>query len=209
MGFGPVAPERDEPLFHEPWEPRVLGLTLAAAALGHWTLDESRHARETLPPATYLAASYYEIWLRAVTELLIRHGEVSREEIDRGEALLPGLRRERRLAAERVPAVLAAGGPTDRAVGTAPRFAVGARVRTRNMHPVGHTRLPSYARDKVGIVEAHRGAHVLPDANAHGQGERPTHLYTVRFDGRTLWGEDCDPGLTVSIDAFEAYLDAA
>lgn len=209
MGFGPVAPETDEPLFHAPWEARTLGLTLAAAALGHWTVDESRHARECLPPATYLSASYYEIWLRALTTLLLRHGELSPEEIEHAKAMRPPRRPERRLSAEAVPAVLARGGPTDRPLATGPRFAIGSRVRTRNMHPTGHTRLPAYARDKLGTVETHRGAHVLPDSNAHGGGERPTHLYTVRFDGRTLWGEDADPGLTVSIDAFETYLDAA
>jgi hypothetical protein len=53
MGFGPVAPETDEPVFHADWERRALGVTLASGTLGAWTIDESRHARESLHPATY------------------------------------------------------------------------------------------------------------------------------------------------------------
>ena len=209
MGHGPVAPEPGEPLFHAEWERRALGLTLCCNALGHWTIDESRHARESLRPATYYGASYYEIWARALTALLLRHGELTGAELRELRAIASPGRADRRLDAVRVPAVLAAGGPVDREIGTTPRFAVGDRVRTRNMHPVGHTRLPGYARDKTGRVEAVRGAHVLPDSNAHGGGERPQWLYAVAFEGRTLWGEDADPGLVVSIDAFEPYLDAA
>ena len=209
MGFGPVAPDPAEPRFHAPWERRAMGLTLAAGALGHWSLDESRHARESLPPAVYHGSSYYGIWLRALTALLIRHGELAPEELEAGHALGPGRSADRRLAARDVPAALARGAPTDREAASPPRFAVGEAVRTRNIHTERHCRLPGYARDKTGVVEAVRGAHVLPDTNAHGEGERPTWLYAVAFDGPTLWGEAADPGLVVAIDAFEPYLDHA
>ena len=82
MGFGPVAPEKEEPYFHAEWEKRALGITLSCGAFGAWTIDESRHARESLPPATYLSASYYEIWTRALETLLKRHGFVSQAELD-------------------------------------------------------------------------------------------------------------------------------
>ena len=65
-GFGPVQIEADEPLFHAAWERRALGLTLAMGATGQWNIDQSRSARESLPPATYLTAGYYGIWLRAL-----------------------------------------------------------------------------------------------------------------------------------------------
>ena len=207
MGFGPVAPDPGEPRFHAPWERRALGLTIAAGALGHWSLDESRHARESLPPATYHSATYYEIWLRALTDLLLRHGEATPEELAANRAMAPGQAPERRLDARDVPAALARGAPTAREAPHPPRFAVGEAVRTRNIHPLGHTRLPGYARDKPGRIEAVRGVHVLPDSNAHGLGERPAWLYAVAFDGAALWGERADPGLVVSIDAFEPYLD--
>lgn len=208
-GFGAVVPEPEGPPFHAAGEARALGLTLAAAALGHWTLDGMRHARESLAPATYYAAGYYGIWIRALEAKLIAAGEVTAEELAAGRAQTPGRRPDRRLPAAAVPGVLARGAPVDRPASRPPRFASGCAVRTRNHQPVTHTRLPAYAREKTGTVEAVVGHHVLPDANAHGRGEAAEWLYTVAFDGRTLWGADGDPGLIVSIDAWESYLDPA
>jgi len=82
------------------------------------------------------------------------------------------------------------------------------RVRTRNLNPVTHTRLPRYARDKIGTVEVIRGCHVYPDSVAIGGGEKPQWLYTVAFSARELWGDDADPSITVSIEAFEPYLES-
>ena len=93
-----------------------------------------------------------------------------------------------------------------RETGAAPRFADGESVRTRNVHPPGHTRLPRYARGKRGVIHRCHGIHVFPDTHAHGGGEQPQPLYSVRFDARELWGENADPKLTVSIEAFEPYL---
>lgn len=206
-GFGAVAPEPDEPYFHAEWEKRALGVTLSCGAFGAWTIDESRHARENIPPATYLAASYYEIWIRALEGLLQRHGFVNPAELAEGRMLEKGAAPKRVLTAEMVPAVLARGGPCDRPLDTVPRFAAGARVRTCNFNPVTHTRLPRYARDKAGVVETVQGAFAFPDDNAHGRGENPQWLYTVVFDGAEIWGEGAEPGLTVSIDAWEGYLE--
>ncbi len=209
MGFGPVDPEQNEPLFHAPWERRVLGYTVALGAAGKWNIDMSRHARESLPPAEYLAASYYEIWTKGVERLVVKTGLVSEEELRLGKALNPPAPIKRVLTRDDVPAVLARGGPTEREATGPARFAVGDRVRTRNMHPKGHTRLPRYARDREGVIERVHGAHVFPDTNAHGAGENPQWLYTVRFSGRELWGEEADPNLAVSIDAWESYLEPA
>ncbi|WP_428415283.1 nitrile hydratase subunit beta [Pararhizobium sp.] len=206
-GMGPVAPEKDEPYFHAEWEKRALGLTLSCGAFGAWTIDESRHARESLAPATYLSASYYEIWMRGLETLLKRHGFVSSAELAAGQMLEKGRDPKRILTAEMVPGVLAKGGPCDRPAPDAPRFAVGDRVRTKNFNPETHTRLPRYARAKQGIVEAVQGAFVFPDDNAHGKGENPQWVYTVVFDGGDIWGEGADPTLTVSIDAWESYLE--
>ena len=86
------------------------------------------------------------------------------------------------------------------------RYQDGDRVRARDMHPRTHTRLPRYARGKAGVVERVHGAHVLPDTNAHGAGEHPQWLYSVRFAATELWGDDADPSLTVAVDAWESYL---
>jgi nitrile hydratase beta subunit len=208
-GMGPVAPEKDEPYFHAEWEKRALGLTLSCGAFGAWTIDESRHARESLPPATYLAASYYEIWIRALETLLTRHRFVSSAELAEGRMLEKGAQPKRILTADMVAGVLAKGGPCDRSVAEAPVFAVGQRVRTRNFNPETHTRLPRYARAKTGIVEAVQGSFVFPDDNAHGKGENPQWVYTVVFDASEIWGDGADPSLTVSIDAWESYLERA
>jgi nitrile hydratase beta subunit len=208
MGFGPVVPEPEDERFHADWERRALALTLAMGAAGRWNIDAGRHARESLPPGEYLTSSYYAIWVKALERLLVAAGLVQAEELAQRRALGPG-GAVRVLAAARVPAVLAAGSPYDRPVTGAPRFAAGATVRTRNIHPTGHTRLPRYARGRTGVVQRVHGAHVLPDANAHGAGEQPQWLYTVRFDGRELWGEAADEDLAVTIDAWEGYLDPA
>ncbi|MEL7299214.1 MAG: nitrile hydratase subunit beta [Pseudomonadota bacterium] len=206
-GFGPVRPEENEPVFHAPWEGRALGLTLTAGALGHWTLDESRHARECLPPAFYLDASYYDIWLTALEALLERHGEVSAEERARGECHRPGLRPERRLKASDVAAVLRRGGPVDREPRHAARFQVGDKVITRHDRTPGHTRLPGYAMGKTGEIVAIRGCHVFPDAHAHGRGDEPEWLYAVAFTASELWGAGAENAQDdVMIDAFEPYL---
>ena len=207
MGFGPVAPEKDEPYFHAEWEKRALGLTLSCGAFGAWTIDESRHARENIPPANYLGASYYEVWTRALEVLLERHGFATKGEVDAGHKHMEPAVPKRILKADMVPDLLAKGGPCDRPVETEPRFKPGDRVRTRNFNPETHTRLPRYARAKSGIVEALQGSFVFPDDNAHGQGENPQWVYTVVFDAGEIWGEGADPTLTVSIDAWESYLE--
>jgi nitrile hydratase len=89
------------------------------------------------------------------------------------------------------------------------RFKPGDKVRTKNLHPATHTRLPRYARGRVGVVELVHGCHAFPDAVAIDHGDDPQWLYTVVFDGRELWGADTDLSLTVSIDAFEPYLEPA
>lgn len=209
MGFGPVAPETDEPVFHADWEGRALGLTLCAGALGLWNIDESRHARECLHPADYYSSSYYEIWIKGLEALLVRHGCVTPAELksEAVKAAAPdGLTA---LPANKMPAVLAKGGPCDRPVDAKARFAVGDRVVVRNVNPTGHTRIPTYAKGKIGTVEAVAGAYVFPDDNAHGRGENPQWLYCVVLQGRDVWGPDADATLTVSIDAWESYLEPA
>lgn len=209
MGFGPVTAEPDEPVFHADWERRAFALTLAMAAPGGWNIDQSRAARESLHPAQYLAKSYYEIWVAGLEKLMAERGLVAPAEIDAGKALEPAKAVPSILTAARVERVLARGGPTER-VATAPqRLRVGDRVRARNTHPLGHTRLPRYVRGHVGHVTHVHGAHVLPDANAAGAGEKPQWLYTVRFAAQELWGETADPEASVSVDAWESYLEPA
>ncbi|MGH7319299.1 MAG: SH3-like domain-containing protein [Candidatus Rokuibacteriota bacterium] len=90
-----------------------------------------------------------------------------------------------------------------------PRFKPGDRVVARNLHPVGHTRLPRYARGRQGVIDRDHGVFVFPDINARGQGKTPQHVYNVRFTSRELWGPDAPARDSVYIDLWDHYLDPA
>lgn len=206
-GHGRVQPEPEGQLFHQPWEPQVLALTLAMGATGSWNLDQSRAARETRPQ--YAQLSYYELWLESLQHLLAERGLVLPDEIAAGRALQAPRPVARVLAATDVAAALARGSPTARPAaqgGAQARFAVGDAVRTDAAPRPHHTRLPAYVRGKRGTIERVHGPHVLADAHAQGLGEQPQWLYTVVFDGRELFGPDAEPGLRVSVDAWDDYL---
>jgi nitrile hydratase subunit beta len=205
-GFGKVIAEADEPPFHHPWEGRVLALMRAILYTRAWNIDWFRYAQEKLPGGVYLSLSYYHRWLLALTGSAVEKALVSQAELDAGHASGVTVSPQRALTRETVDVVFRR--PAfGRASAHRARFNPGDRVRTRNMHPTGHTRLPRYARDKVGVVERVHGCHVYPDAVVAGKGEDPQWLYTVAIPGQELWGPESDPDLVVSIEAFEPYLD--
>jgi len=206
-GFGGVEPEVDEPVFHAPWEGRVIALMRAMGAAGAWNLDMFRDAREHQSPAFYLASSYYKSWAKSIETLVLGHGLASAQEIEAGHAQGPPCE-----AGGNALGPAGVRGALKRATYSRPApapalFEVGDRVRAKNMHPATHTRLPRYARGHLGTVERIHGCHVFPDSSARGLGEDPQWLYTVVFEARDLWGADADPGLKVSIEAFEPYLE--
>jgi nitrile hydratase subunit beta len=207
-GFGKVEPEADEPVFHAPWEGRALAMNRAMGSLGLWNIDIGRFSRETLPPDVYLGSSYYRKWTLGLERLVVRYGLVGADELAAGRALHPAAPVNRTLTAADAPKLLSRGSFARPADAPA-RFEVGDRVRMKNMHPAGHTRLPRYVRGHAGVIECIRGCHVFPDAVVAGRGEEPHWLYTVVFDGRELWGEGSDPTLKVSVEAWEPYLDPA
>lgn len=208
-GFGALPLEENEPVFHGEWEARALAITLAMAAWGKWNIDASRHAREKLPPADYLRYSYYERWIEALANMMVEHGLVSEEELREGRPAPGSSKAQPPLDPAKAIAALRRGGPAERAVDQAPRFAVGQSVRAINHHPTGHTRLPRYARGKRGEIVMHHGAHVFADSNAHFQGETPQHLYAVRFSARELWGPQGRPQDCATLDLWEPHLEAA
>ena len=207
-GFGKVEPEPNEPVFHAPWEGRALALNRAMSYARLWTIDQTRFAIEQFPPAFYLTASYYKKWAVRLEQMLIDRGLIGADEMAAGHALRPGPTLERKLTVDKLEAALNRG-KYGRQTNVPPGFKIGDRVRTKNIHPHTHTRLPRYAREKVGVIEHVRGCYVYPDTAAIGVGENPQWLYTVLFDGRELWGENSDPSLQVSIEAFEPYLEPA
>lgn len=204
-GHGRVVPEPEGQPFHTEWEPRALALTLAAGATGGWNIDMSRAARETLPH--YRQSGYYRIWLDALEKLLAERGWVQADELAAGHRLRPTAPPPRVLRADAVAATLARGSPTQRAPRQPARFQAGDRVRTQAGAFAHHTRLPAYARGRCGVIERVHGCHVFADSHAQGLGEQPQWLYGVAFDAAELWGSDGAPGQTVSIDAWDSYLD--
>ncbi len=89
----------------------------------------------------------------------------------------------------------------------APRFRAGDHIVVRNINPTGHTRLPRYVRGKHGIVERDHGVFIYPDSSAHGQGEKPQHVYSVRFTVRELWGDTASDRDSLYIDLWDDYMD--
>jgi nitrile hydratase beta subunit len=205
-GLGPLAQEPNEPVWHAPWEARVYAMSSAIGAWRRWNIDAGRQELERMPAADYLRASYYEKWLYALAERSVRYGLITREEAQTGKADAGAPIATPPLKAADVPGVMARGAPTTRAVERQPVFRIGDAIRTRNIHPVSHTRLPRYARDKPGVIIALHGVHVFPDTNALFQGENPQPLYSVKFQARDLWGEARNPRDTVCIDLWEDYL---
>ena len=209
-GFGPVEPEPDEPVFHAEWERRAFALTLAMSRPGGWNIDMSRFARENRPHADYLSKSYYQIWLAGLERLMVERRLVSAAG-DRAGPLAAAAEAGREDAEQRTTSRRCCiGAVRPSAIPLAPAlFAIGDRVRMKNINPPTHTRLPRYVRGRVGTIELLHGCHVFPDTNSLGQGENPQWLYTVSFAGPELWGADADPTVKVSVDAWESYLETA
>ncbi len=207
QGFGPVIEEANEPHFHADWEARVMAMVVALGAAGQWNIDQSRHARETLSPGDYLTFPYYHIWLEGVQKLMLERGMVVEDELRDGRQSVDPVSVKRVLAVEDVNAVLMAGGPANRPEGHAAGFSVGDSVRTININPTGHTRLPRYARGKRGTVSAVLGYHVFPDSSGNGSGEDPQWLYQVRFAATELWGAQASLRDIVTLDLWEPHFE--
>ncbi|HJR21147.1 MAG TPA: nitrile hydratase subunit beta [Dongiaceae bacterium] len=206
-GFGAIEAERSEPPFHEPWEGRAAGILEVMTFPAGFTVDRFRYLRETLRPDLYLTQTYYEQWIYIAEQALLESGMISPEESARGEAQAP--KRTDAMRADAVWGFLHDRTQSERDLDERPRFAIGQRVLARNLQPTGHTRLPRYARGKTGSIVSHHGAHMLPDASAHGKGDMPQHLYSVRFAARALWGENAHPHDRVHLDLWESYLEPA
>ena len=207
--MGPVEYEKNEPVFHAWWESRVFAMFIATSAWGKWNLDAFRHTREVLPPADYLRVSYYEQWLSGLRDLLVRRGLVSAAEMASGVPAPGATKATPPLTADKIPSTLPNRIHAHRDVKVSARFQVGQPVRARNINPTGHTRLPRYARGKVGAVYLDHGVYVFPDSNAHFLGEKPQHVYSVRFAARELWGEQAALKDAVYVDLWDDYLEPA
>ena len=209
QGFGPIIREDNEPVFHAAWEGRVITMVMGIAAWGKFGVDHRRYVRELIPPAEFLRMSYYEIWYTGLIANMLDAGMVTRAEIDSGMPAAGSAKLTPSLMAARVPTFFANGAPKKRNVPAVANFRVGQRVRAKNINPTTHTRLPRYARGRFGVVTRDHGIYVFPDTSANNQGEKPQHLYSVRFEARELWGEQAKPKDSVYIDMWDDYLEPA
>lgn len=108
-----------------------------------------------------------------------------------------------------VDALVRTGGSCRRNVEVKAGFKVGDKVRVKNINPKTHTRLPRYVRGKLGEVIEDRGIFVFPDTNALQRGEKPQHVYCVRFAAGELWGRDANAGCVNCIELWEEYIERA
>jgi nitrile hydratase len=205
--FGPVLPEKNEPVFHALWEGRIMAIFTALGRLGKWNTDIGRQTREFLPPSEYLAMNYYQVRYAQVIELIAQNGLATRDEIRTGKPAKRSQKAKPTFTRDKVAAYWDAGSPKTRSDAVPPRFRAGQSVRARNIHPPIHTRLPRYARGKTGVIERDHGVFVFPDDNAQRRGENPQHVYSVRFMARELWGDQANAKDTVIISMWDNYLE--
>jgi nitrile hydratase beta subunit len=208
-GMGPIQQEHNEPVFHHTWESRLFALRRATGVWGKWNIDTTRHEIELVSAPEYLRLGYYERQFVAFLETLVKRGMLTRAEIESGIPAQGSPKSVPPLTVEKVAVLVSKGVPTSRDVPVAPQFQTGQQVRARNINPVGHTRLPRYARGKLGTIDRDYGVFVFPDTNAHFLGENPQHVYSVRFSAQELWGDQAKPKDAVYLAMWDKYLEPA
>lgn len=214
-GFGPIDIESDEPVFHDEWEGRVYGIvTSIREEYDVYGPYGSRHYIENIPPARYLASSYYEKWMLALETALLHKGLLTAEELDnrtrqfQDDATTEVAERNDPELAERVRRRIYTPQPLEQESASPPRFEVGDSIVVRNIHPVGHTRLPRYVRGKRGIIARIYGAQGFQDEPTIADNS-PQHVYSVVFEADELWGENAEPNHRLYIDMWECWMEAA
>lgn len=210
QGWGRASvPTADEPPFAEPWEGRAFALTLLTMGrISGQNLDAFRHALERLAPEDYMEDGYYGRWLNAAELMLLDSAILAPGAVNARVQRNQGEQVEEPADPEpRKPDYKATAAGSLRTVEAAPRFAVGDRVRAKDISPEGHTRLVGYLRGRRGVIRRIQPAALLPDSHAHFRGEDPQHVYSVGFESQELWGPDAEP-FQLSADLFESYLEA-
>jgi len=202
-GMGPIQYEKNEPVYHAEWEGRVDAINVA---LRGKVVGGLRQAIEQIPAPDYLRMTYYERWYEGLVWRVMAGRVATRAEIESGRSAQPKLASTRAYSPSEAVALMARTQSARQNIALAPRFQVGQPVRARNTNPIGHTRLPRYARGRLGIVDQLRGVFPIPDAGAGG---KPQNLYSIRFPSRELWGQESAPQDAVYIDMWDDYLEPA
>lgn len=209
QGFGRVETGEKEEAFHSEWEARIYGTVRAMTRAPDWSIDWFRFCRELTPPVDYFTRNYYDQWLQAYAAMLVNSGYASVEEIATGKAAGATPDAPPPMSADDIHKTLKKFALiTERKIETPPAYAPGDEVSVKSAGATGHTRLPAYLRGKQGIIEAYRGAHILPDANAGGD-EYAEPLYTVGFSAADLWPEAKGSRDRIFADLWESYFERA
>jgi nitrile hydratase len=206
--MGAIQYQKTEPVFHERWEGRIYAMSYAVQNTVKLRLS-FRPPMETIPPLEYLRMSYYERWLTSITERMMASNLVTAAEIKSGRPAAGSVKANLALSPADALAALFKIPATRRDLPVVARFQQGQPVRARNINPVTHTRLPRYARGKAGRIERDHGVFVFSDTSVYSQGDKPQHLYSVRFAARELWGGSAAPQDAVFLDMFDDYLEPA
>jgi nitrile hydratase beta subunit len=215
-GFGPINVEVDEPVWHAEWEKAAFCMFPFPFAAGFFNVDMFRYGVEQMHPAHYLLSPYYEHWAHTAEHYGVKSGKLDPEEIEKRtryylehpDEPLPDTKKPDFMAF--VEGAVKTGVSPRRESDRQARFSVGDRVRVRDGSPKDHTRRARYIRGKNGVIELAHGTFVYPDSVGNGRGDDPQHVYTVRFDGADLWGEEhAEPNTTVFFDVWEPYIEPA
>jgi nitrile hydratase len=209
-GMGPIQVREDERPFHAEWEGRAWGLIRAAGSWGPARRRSFRYEHEILPPAEYLQMQYYERFIRVLVDRLLAAKLLTQAELESGRADPAAPKFTPPLTPAMVTAQLAQRRSLRREdARIQPGYKVGQPVRARNLHPVGHTRLPRYIRGHHGTIVADHGVFDFQDTDAEGYTlpNRPQHVYTVAFTARELWGDTANARDTVHAELWEEYLE--
>lgn len=209
--FGPLEIEQDEPFFHHHWEKKVFSMAMAAPFVAEFGDDQFRRQIEHLSPQQYLESSYYELWFEGMVNQLKELNVVSDAELKQATSIHP-LPTEfdinNQAQADGLMAIVEQGlSQAMPGARGAHRFGTDDKVVTLARIPATHTRLPQYARGKIGRVIAEHGMFIFADTNSVNVGLTPQMLYTVEFQASELWGDEAQPGDTLCLDLWDAYLE--
>ncbi|HLF40374.1 MAG TPA: nitrile hydratase subunit beta [Acidimicrobiia bacterium] len=210
QGWGSVAFDPEEANFTEDWHRKVFGMGLLSMRISGTNLDAFRHGIDRTHPVQYIVDGYWGRWLDGALNLLLDSGIVAPGEVEARVRKLAGEKdvEEPSPPTPKRPDYTPTAAGSIRQIDAKPRFSPGERVRAKDIHPLGHTRLVGYVRGHTGIVDRIQPAQVLPDTHAHFKGENAQHVYCVAFDSSDLWG-DAGEKFTMYVDLYEDYLEAA
>ena len=208
QGFGPVDVDEEEVPFHADWEGRMWAIAQCGLGRNGWTIDWWRHCRELIDPIDYLSRPYFDSWMQAYTAAYIDSNTMTLDEIVNAHSSTPMVEPPAAVnAAQVLKDVQSQATSFERPLDTPPAFNIGEYISTKQLTTTHHSRLPTYARGKPGIIHAYHGAHIFADAGAQGS-ERPEHIYSVVFEARDLWPEALHKKDRVFLDLWESYLES-